>query len=255
VSLRDANTLLIGILWFLRTGTKADGKYSQKAKVSELHGAFSDQILIQRVPHAQRQSLLFANPPLSRCRAIPIEGRFFSSNPWAALAIASRPGLRLNVAMPELTHRRSADHRHECWHVYYGDIQAGTIAARAGTPRDTNPWEWSCGFHPGEQHNGTAATFVDARARFEQARRVLLSKRTEADFQEWREQRDLHQHKYAMWERGELLPSQKPNSMMRCPCGVTFDSHDPAASYVHRRHIYARQTSMKFADSVEGAKP
>jgi hypothetical protein len=105
------------------------------------------------------------------------------------LAIASRPGLRLNIAMPELTRRRSADHRRECWHVYYGDIQAGTIASRARTPHDTNPWEWSCGFHPGEQHNGTAATFDAARAQFEQAWRVFLSKRTEGDFQEPREER------------------------------------------------------------------
>jgi hypothetical protein len=44
-----------------------------------------------------------------------------------------------------------------------------------------------------------------------------------------------------MWARGELLPSQKPNTMMRCPCGERFDSHDPAGSYVHRQHIYERQ--------------
>jgi hypothetical protein len=37
-----------------------------------------------------------------------------------------------------------------------------------------------------------------------------------------------------MWARGEKLPSQLPNSMMRCPCGERFDSHDPAESYVHR---------------------
>jgi hypothetical protein len=56
-----------------------------------------------------------------------------------------------------------------------------------------------------------------------------------------RDARDWHERKYAMWERGELLPSQKPNTMMRCPCGERFDSHDPAGSYVHRQHIYARQ--------------
>jgi hypothetical protein len=71
----------------------------------------------------------------------------------------------------------------------------------------------------------------------------VLVKPTEADFQAWREARDWHQPKYAMRERGELLPSQKPNSIMRCPCGVTFDSHDPAGSYVHREHVYARQTA------------
>jgi hypothetical protein len=94
------------------------------------------------------------------------------------LAIASRPGLRLNIAMPELTRRRYPE-RADCWHVYYGDVQAGTIAARAHTPHDTNPWEWSCGFYPGEQHNGTAATFDDARAQFERAWQVFLSARTE----------------------------------------------------------------------------
>jgi hypothetical protein len=36
-----------------------------------------------------------------------------------------------------------------------------------------------------------------------------------------------------------LLPSQKPDTMMRCPCEITFDSHDPAGSYAHRQHIYA----------------
>jgi hypothetical protein len=46
-----------------------------------------------------------------------------------------------------------------------------------------------------------------------------------------------------MWERGELIPSQKPNTMMRCPCGERFDSHDPAGSLPHRRHIYAKQAS------------
>ena len=33
-----------------------------------------------------------------------------------------------------------------------------------------------------------------------------------------------------------LLQSQKPNTMIRCPCGITFDSHDPAGSYVRRQH-------------------
>jgi hypothetical protein len=42
---------------------------------------------------------------------------------------------------------------------------------------------------------------------------------------------------------GELLPSQKPNSIVRCPCGATFDSHDPSGSYIHRVYIHANQTS------------
>lgn len=44
------------------------------------------------------------------------------------------------------------------------------------------------------------------------------------------------------WARGEKL-SQMPNSMMRCPCGDMFDSHDLAGSYIHRGHIYAVQAA------------
>ena len=46
--------------------------------------------------------------------------------------------------MPELTRRRSDDGRHECWHIYYGDVHVGTIAERSGNPHDTDPWEWIC---------------------------------------------------------------------------------------------------------------
>jgi hypothetical protein len=46
-----------------------------------------------------------------------------------------------------------------------------------------------------------------------------------------------------MWERGERMPSQMPSSLMTCPCGETFDSHDPEGSYVHRVHVYAAQAA------------
>jgi len=71
----------------------------------------------------------------------------------------------------------------------------------------------------------------------------LLPTLTEADFDRWREARDLTAEKYTMWERREKLPSQKSNTLMRCPCGVIFDSHDPAGSYVHRAHIYESQAN------------
>jgi hypothetical protein len=149
--------------------------------------------------------------------------------------------------MPALTRRRSTDAPEECWHIYYGDVQVGTIAIRIGIPHDEDPWGWDCGFypgsHPGEHQSGTAATFDQARADFEAAWRVFLSNRTEADFQAWRDARDWTAWKYAMWERGERLPSQNPNSMMTCPCGEFFDSHDPEGSYVHRRHIYAAKAT------------
>src|SRR5260370_6699006 len=108
-------------------------------------------------------------------------------------------------------------------------------------PHDEDPWEWHCGFYPGsepgEQQNGTAATFDEARADFECAWRVFLSNRTEADFQAWRDQRDWTARKYAMWEAGERFPSQKPSSLMKCPCGETFDSHRLEHTVIHVPHI------------------
>jgi hypothetical protein len=112
--------------------------------------------------------------------------------------------------MPALTRRRSPDHRQECWQIYYGDIHAGTIIERVGNPHDTEPWEWRCGFYPGsrpgECRSGTAATFDEARADFEGAWAVFFSKRTEADFQAWRDQRDWTAEKYRRFDRGERMP-------------------------------------------------
>jgi hypothetical protein len=65
----------------------------------------------------------------------------------------------------------------------------------------------ACGFYPGsrpgECTGGTAADFEQARAGFEAAWRVFLAKRTEADFQAWRDQRDWTERKYAAWAAGE----------------------------------------------------
>jgi hypothetical protein len=57
----------------------------------------------------------------------------------------------------------------------------------------------------------------------------------------WRDARDWTARKYAMWARGEKLPSQKPSSLMTCPCGVRFDSHRLEHNLVHVPHISAAQ--------------
>jgi hypothetical protein len=111
--------------------------------------------------------------------------------------------------MPALTRRQSPDHRQECWHIFYGDIHAGTITERVGNPHDTARWEWRCGFYPGsnpgEHQSGTAASFDEARADFGIAWKIFLSKRTEADFRAWRDQRDWTARKYALWDAGKKL--------------------------------------------------
>jgi hypothetical protein len=134
---------------------------------------------------------------------------------------------------------------------HYGDVHVGTIALRTGMPPGEDPWGWNCGFypgsHPGECTDGTAATFKRARADFEKAWRVFLSNRTEADFEEWRNQRDWTARKYALWDAGKRLPPNewepgKPCSIyMKCPCGDIFNSHCLEENLVHVRHISAAQ--------------
>lgn len=48
--------------------------------------------------------------------------------------------------MPILTRRRYFE-REDCWHVYFGDVNIGTVAKRSGQPHDENPWGWICGFY------------------------------------------------------------------------------------------------------------
>jgi hypothetical protein len=154
--------------------------------------------------------------------------------------------------VPALTRRRSHDHRQECWQIYYGDIHAGTITERVGNPHDTAPWEWRCSFYPGsrpgEHQSGTADSFDEARADFRRAWEAFLSKRTEADFQAWRDQRDWTERKYALWNAGKKLepPSYGPGKpcsrFRRCPCGEIFDMHGPSEVLVHVPHITAAES-------------
>ena len=62
------------------------------------------------------------------------------------------------------------------------------------------------GSQPGEQAHGTADSFDSARADFEKAWQVFTSRRTEADYQAWRDQRDWTARKYAARDRGQPVP-------------------------------------------------
>lgn len=154
--------------------------------------------------------------------------------------------------MPELSRRRSPDDRHDCWHIFYDGVHVGTIAPRIGIAPDQPPWGWQCGFypgcHPGEHSNGSADSFDQARERFEAAWRVCLANRTPADFQEWREQQAWTERKYAMWARGERMPTQTPSSRMTCPCGEGFDSHRLEDNLAHVPHNTASELMKRNND-------
>jgi len=133
---------------------------------------------------------------------------------WAVSLLIVELPARLDHAlmapMPGLTRRRNLEAPDECWHIFYGDVRVGTIALRTGIPHHEQPWGWACGFYPGchpsEYTDGTAETFDQARAEFETAWRMFLSNRTEADFQEWRDQRDWTAEKYRRFDRHEPMP-------------------------------------------------
>jgi hypothetical protein len=139
--------------------------------------------------------------------------------------------------MPSLTRRRDPDAIHETWLIFYDDVRVGAIGERWGNPTDTDTWFWTCGFYPGsepgERKSGTARDFAAARAAFESAWSVFLSKRTEADFLEYRQHRASIAWKYAMWDAGNRLPTQTADGRSRCFCGAEItiaDTHE---------HIYA----------------
>jgi hypothetical protein len=111
--------------------------------------------------------------------------------------------------MSTLTRRRDPDARHESWLIYYGDVHVGSIGLRNGNPIGSDPWQWRCGFYPGsrpgECTSGAAETFESARTAFLAEWAVFLSKRTEDDFEEWRQEQDWTARKYVAWERGDKL--------------------------------------------------
>ena len=128
--------------------------------------------------------------------------------------------------MTALTRRRYPE-RHNCWHIYFGDVQVGAIVERVGQPHDEDVWEWNCGFYPGSKPGectvGTAASFEKARANFEGAWAVYSANRREADYQAWRDQRAHTEWKYAMWDRGCKLPTQLASGRSKCFCGAEIE--------------------------------
>jgi hypothetical protein len=113
--------------------------------------------------------------------------------------------------MPALTRRRDLDVAQETWRIHYGDVHVGTIAKCVGNPCAAPKWQWRCGFYPGsrpgECTNSTAPTFEQARGDFEAAWHVFVSKRTNADFQTWRDQQAWTAEKYGRFDRGERMPT------------------------------------------------
>ena len=129
--------------------------------------------------------------------------------------------------MPELS-RRPHPERSDCWHVFYGDVQVGTIAIQAGLPVKAKQWRWDVDFYPasrrGLSRTGYVSSFDQARAGFEVAWKDYLPKCTDAYFNEYRRQRVWTAWKCAMREAGLPLPTQSTSGEARCFCGAAIDN-------------------------------
>jgi hypothetical protein len=98
--------------------------------------------------------------------------------------------------------RRPHPERSDCWYVYYGDVQVGTIAVQPGLPVSAPQWRWDSPFHRDRSETGYALSFDKARAEFEATWKDYLPRCTETDFIEHRRQRAFTAWKYAMHDAG-----------------------------------------------------
>jgi hypothetical protein len=105
---------------------------------------------------------------------------------------------------------------------------ATSTSARSACARwrasNVHQWSWSCGFYPashrGMHAKGTAKSFEAARAAVETAWHWLLTKVTQADFDEYRRYQAHEAWKHAMWEAGCKLPTEMADGRSRCFRGV-----------------------------------
>jgi hypothetical protein len=117
--------------------------------------------------------------------------------------------------------RRRIPERPDCWHVYYGDVNIGTIAIRAGVPFDIDQWEWRCvlaRLTPRVAADGTAVDFDQARADFEATWRSIQPQISEADYQH-RLQRARTAWKYAKHDAGAKHPTETANGRSNASVG------------------------------------
>lgn len=143
--------------------------------------------------------------------------------------------------MTELTRRpRNVEGRFISWEIFHGDVGIGLIQERSGVPRHVDHWQWSCGFYPGcdirtQVASGTAATYDAARAAFMKAWENLDPQVTPEMRERWLYEQAFTAWKYAMWDAGCLMPTQKAEGRSRCFCGaeITIGNTDEHILQVH----------------------
>jgi hypothetical protein len=129
--------------------------------------------------------------------------------------------------MSILTRRADKLRQVEHWLIFADDIQIGSIGIRAGVPVYADQWQWTVAVYPashrGIRADGTAPSFSEARAAFEQAWRKIEPLITEADRATQRRERAHTAWKYKMWASCCKLPTQVASGRSQCYCGAEID--------------------------------
>jgi hypothetical protein len=173
--------------------------------------------------------------------------------------------------MPALIRRRSNDSPQESWHIFYCDVPVGWIGIRSGVPVGLDQWGWRCGFspgmEPGQQCEGSAATFKSARTAFLFAWRHVLSHLGEANFEAFRRDRAFHTWKRRMWDEGVKLPTQlasgrsksasvAPRSISKTPNSTSTKNTWPPMKYVApRRYADPEVAARKIVELANAVEP
>ena len=129
-----------------------------------------------------------------------------ASPPTWPRQFAGPVAIGLNAPMLDLTRRRNPS-RANSWLVCYGDLHAGTIGAPSAirVPRRNGSGyaAFTLAENPCEQRCGQPTRSTGPAPRSRRPGSTYLPRRTEADFQAWRDHQAWTEEKYRRFDRGE----------------------------------------------------
>jgi hypothetical protein len=95
------------------------------------------------------------------------------------------------------------------------------------------------GVESGQHRSGSAVTYEQARAAFEQAWHHLLPQLTPDSFEASRRHLAFEHWKYRMWKDGFKMPTQLASGRSECFCGAVIDIAST------EQHVYEHHASER----------